>query len=127
MQGVPGSGKSTLAKELAVEHDAVICSTDDFFYDENGEYKFSVQSLGENHRKNLDKAKKLMNQNINVIIDNTNILKIHAKPYIDYAKEKNYEIVIVRCNGQYQNIHGVPELKILELSEKMEELEELLH
>lgn len=125
MQGVPGSGKSTLAKELALKYNATICSTDKFF-EENGIYKFDPKKLSDNHAKNLNKAKELMELKLNVIIDNTNIYKKHAKPYIDIAKKLNYEILIIRTTGRYNNIHGVSNEKVEQMISAMENLTELI-
>lgn len=52
MRGVSGSGKSTIAKELAYP-EGVIHSTDDYFYNEAGEYKFDPTKLSEYHEKNF--------------------------------------------------------------------------
>lgn len=121
MQGASGSGKSTRAKELAVEHDAVICSTDDIFA-ESGTYVFNAKLLGINHKKNLDRAIALLKEGKNVIVDNTNLQRWECKPYVVAALEYGHEVRFVRCEGTFQNIHGVPSFKVQQMRDKMEDL-----
>ena len=121
MQGASGSGKSTKAKELSVQYDAVICSTDDIFA-ESGVYKFDAKLLGVNHKKNLDKAVGLLKSGKNVIVDNTNLQRWEVKPYVEAALAAGHEVMFVRCEGQYQNVHGVPDFKVEQMRGRMEDL-----
>ncbi|KAM5336608.1 NEDD4-binding protein 2-like 1 isoform 2-T2 [Glossophaga mutica] len=53
LRGLPGSGKTTLARQL--QHDfprALIFSTDDFFFREDGAYEFNPDFLEEAHEWN---------------------------------------------------------------------------
>ena len=57
-RGLPGSGKSTLSKKIKEKYtDTVICSGDDFFTDENGNYKFDQTLLFDAHQSAQKKAK----------------------------------------------------------------------
>jgi hypothetical protein len=51
MRGLPGSGKTHIAKQRYPK--AVHCSTDKFFTDERGVYRFDPLKLAEYHDKNL--------------------------------------------------------------------------
>lgn len=121
MQGASGSGKSTKAKELAVEHNAVIYSTDELFI-VDGVYKFDPKLLPVNHRKNLDRSIDALKTGGNIIVDNTNLQCWECKPYVVAAMEYGHEIKFVRCEGQYQNVHGVPDFKVEQMRTKMEDL-----
>lgn len=103
MQGVPGSGKSTIAHRLC----ALVCSTDDYFM-EYGEYKFNPTKLAYYHSLNIEKVIRNLDKGLSVVVDNTNIKKIHAKPYIDAAKARGIPVVIIRCHSKFQSIHNVP-------------------
>lgn len=69
LRGPSGSGKSTLAKRIiedalkkyGKELDFVVLSSDDFFLDERGEYKFSVRLLGKAHFWNQKRCEKAVN------------------------------------------------------------------
>lgn len=106
MRGVSGSGKSTLARELAGKHEgAVILSTDDLFMVE-GQYAFDPGMLGENHRRNQERARNEMQEKTPcVIIDNTNTQAWEMKPYVLAALELGYEV----------EIHEPPEVSFGEL------------
>jgi predicted kinase len=121
MQGPSGGGKSTKARELAPIYNAVICSTDDLFM-ENGVYNFQPDKLGLYHKKNLERATELLSQGISVIVDNTNIKCWQAKGYVQAALQYGHEVQFIRCNGQYVNIHGVPDKAVEDMRNGMEEL-----
>ncbi|XP_074072180.1 NEDD4-binding protein 2-like 1 isoform X2 [Macrotis lagotis] len=83
LRGLPGSGKSTLARQL--KHDsprALIFSTDDYFFKEDGTYEFNPDVLTEAHDWNQKRARKAMRNGISpIIIDNTNLHAWEMKPY----------------------------------------------
>lgn len=122
LQGVSGAGKSTKAKELQRLYDAVICSTDDYFA-ENGKYNFRADKLHEFHKKNQERAFELMLRGRHVIIDNTNLKNWEIRPYVVVAKELGIEIRIIRCDGGFKGIHGVPEDKVNSMRQSMETLD----
>lgn len=113
MRGLPGSGKSTKAKELSQKTGAIICSTDDFFMID-GKYVFDSRKLGINHMRNHEKVKNLMKENnLHIIVDNTNIVRKDFSKYVQMAKEYGYEVeyVIVECDVETsiaRNTHNVP-------------------
>nr|XP_048275151.1 NEDD4-binding protein 2-like 1 isoform X4 [Myodes glareolus] len=53
LRGLPGSGKTTLAREMQRDFPrAMIFSTDDFFFREDGAYEFNPDFLEEAHEWN---------------------------------------------------------------------------
>ncbi|XP_036108867.1 NEDD4-binding protein 2-like 1 isoform X4 [Molossus molossus] len=61
LRGLPGSGKTTLARQL--QHDfprALIFSTDDFFFTEDGAYEFNPDFLEEAHEWNQKREETFM-------------------------------------------------------------------
>jgi predicted kinase len=115
IRGLPGSGKSTLAREIAEKESAVILSTDDFWM-KDGKYQFDVTRLTEAHEWNQQRAQDALSEGWSVVIDNTNVLREHMRPYEKMAKEAGAEIEekIAPLNGEdvetlfRNNSHDVP-------------------
>ncbi len=125
MQGPPGGGKSTAAKTLApFYNNAVICSTDDFFYksSKSGEYEYVPSRIGEAHEWNRKRVKWFISLERNVIVDNTNIRAWEARPYVEMAVEAGYDVRFARYDGKYPNVHGVPEEVVQRMRANMEVL-----
>jgi predicted kinase len=99
MQGIPGSGKSTMVDSLCRRFGyatTAVCSTDDFWYDENKVYRFDSARLGAAHQWNQDRATLAMKRGETVIVDNTNIKREHVAPYLVAAAKHGYEVQVVR-------------------------------
>ncbi|XP_006877912.1 PREDICTED: NEDD4-binding protein 2-like 1 [Chrysochloris asiatica] len=131
LRGLPGSGKTTLARQL--QHDfprALILSTDDFFFREDGTYEFNPDFLEEAHKWNQKRARKAMRNGISpIIIDNTNLHAWEMKPYAVMALENNYEVLFREPDTRWKfnvaelarrNVHGVPREKIQRMKERYE-------
>jgi predicted kinase len=96
MVGIPGSGKSTVARSLSDVSGAEICSTDDYWYqDDPTVYTFDVKRLGEAHRWNQQRAASFMAAGQDVIIDNTNLDDRSREPYYALASIYNFDVVVV--------------------------------
>ena len=95
MRGVPGSGKSTVARMLAGEK-GVIHSTDNFFYDVDGEYHFDLEQLQGNHDHNFEAFCHSLSDGIPIVIcDNTNVKRCHFERYVEAAKRAGYIVAFV--------------------------------
>ncbi len=121
MQGEPGSGKSTFAKRIMCVFDATIHCTDDMRYI-NGVYVFKNEESADLHRQNQAQARITLQYGKSVIIDNTNIKRWEARPYVEMAVELGVWIVFIRCTGRYPNIHGVPLDKVDQMRLQLEDL-----
>lgn len=138
MQGVPGSGKSTLAKMLMLGHDygnnIAICSTDAYHHEDNGgksRYVFKLERSKEYHALNQHDCRYQLEQGRSVIVDNTNIRRWEARPYVEMAVTRNIPIIFIRVTsqiltegryGNFKSIHEVPEEKIQYMRDNMETL-----
>lgn len=121
MQGLPGAGKSTLARRMARLADAVICSTDSYFY-QDGVYLFDPTLLPQHHAENLRKAIELLVAGHSVIVDNTNIKRVHVRPYALAAHQLSIPVVFIRVTGPFHSEHGVPDRVIDRMRVEMEDL-----
>lgn len=91
LRGIPGSGKTTLAKFLQVlcapDLDVVLCSADDFFVNEKGEYNYDISKIGKAHSECQAKCEHAMGTYADVVIvHNTSTTERELKPYLDLAK-----------------------------------------
>ena len=128
MRGLPGSGKSTLTAEINSwsedgAYDAYVCSSDSFFVDNHGVYRFDPKMLPVNHAKCFQKyieAVRHMSLTTTVappsdtiIVDNTNTVFADMIPYCRVAEAYRVPFIIVEilCDPQTslaRNVHGVP-------------------
>ena len=110
LRGVSGSGKSSFAKLIS---NAVVCTADDYFMDENGNYNFDPTKIGKAHeecqKKFLDAFKNP--DVINVVVANTNTKPSDYKFYEDVAKTAGIKVfyVVVEKRHNKNNIHSVPD------------------
>lgn len=122
MQGVPGSGKSTIAELLAkTSETTVVCSADSYMM-VDGKYVFRPENLPYAHDQCYQMAKQYLGFGYTVIIDNTNIKRIHAIKYVELAEQFGVPVQVIRCYGRFQNVHGVPEPRVELMREQMEEI-----
>lgn len=120
-QGPPGSGKTTLARALGYEHGGLVYSTDDYFV-VDGVYRFDLSLLKLYHGANQARAAHALKEGRTVIVDNTNVRRWEARPYVREAIKLGVEVVFVRATGKFANGHGVPEDKVRAMREALEEL-----
>ncbi|KAM3933974.1 NEDD4-binding protein 2-like 1 isoform 1-T1 [Leptodactylus fuscus] len=123
LRGLPGSGKSSLARKLKRDFpSALVLSTDDYFLMDDGSYIYNPDLLQDAHRWNQKRARKAMNRGKTpIIIDNTNIVAWHMKPYAVMALENGYGVIFLEPSTHWKfnvrelarrNSHGVPLEKI---------------
>lgn len=122
LQGPSGGGKSTVAKELAIKHNAAIHSTDAFFINEAGDYRFDGKKLPVYHKMNQDRTWLALKEGKNVIVDNTNLRNYEVRPYVEAALKFGHDVQFIRVDGNYKNIHGVPDEKVKQMRANMEDL-----
>lgn len=110
--GAPGSGKSTFSKTIS---NAVICSADHFFINEEDKsYNFDRSKLGDAHNACLKKfVLSVVNGEQNIIIDNTNAMINDILPYYSIARafDANIHLRIFLISAETsfnRNVHQVP-------------------
>lgn len=136
IRGLPGSGKSTLAYTIWNMHDdaypdrgGVRIETDDFFvrFDtRKGKevYEFDRDKLPEAHKQCQTRVRKaLENDSALVIVSNTFTRLWEMQPYIDMAREFNAKLTVLTCEGNYGNVHGVPDEVIEKMRSRWERYE----
>lgn len=116
LRGVSGSGKTQRANELR-PHGGVVISTDDFFTDDKGNYKFDYSKISQAHDVTRAQVEAHMTMGKNIIVDNTNTRWWEMMPYLEMAKKFDYTVRIVMCGSlkseflehyAERNKHGTP-------------------
>ena len=126
IRGISGSGKSTLANDLG--KDGVVFSTDDYWYDDKGNYNFDPKKLPIAHKWNQDRTEEALKQGISpVVVDNTHIKLWEARRSVELAQQYGYEVKFAKPDwntelyndGKWnfdflkgRNIHNVPDQKL---------------
>jgi predicted kinase len=125
MRGIPGVGKSYYVRKISKW---VVCSADDFFIGDDGEYRFDPAMLKQAHDAclmlfftSLQEAK----DDDVIVVDNTNIRVYEFAPYYRLAEAFGVpvEIVWVHCDpakAAARTTHGVPSNKVLEMAQSFE-------
>ena len=121
IRGIPGSGKTTLAGKMkkAGMVDFVF-EADAFMTDDKGQYLFDSSRLKYCHGKCREVTDSAIEMGLNIAVSNTFTRKWEMQPYIDMAKKHSAKITIIVCQGEYKNVHGVPDEKIQEMKRRFE-------
>jgi predicted kinase len=127
IRGLPGSGKSTLGHELASEADGYYkrhsVAADDWFCDQYGEYNFVPEELSDAHEDCRSRVMGRMMSGVEKIcVCNTFSQAWEAEPYFKLCKQYYYTPVVLECQSQFGNVHGVPQESIDEMKERWEPL-----
>lgn len=126
LRGVPGSGKTTLGQTILDcpnSSDHKVLSADDFFTDSEGNYNFDFTKIKEAHNDCQQKCAEGMRHGIyKIVVANTFTQKWEMDPYFTMAERYNYRVhcVVVENRHGNQNIHGVPDEKVLQMKDRFE-------
>ena len=130
MRGPSGFGKTTEAKRIIAKNGGVgmIHSTDNYFYDEHGNFQFDPRLLSKYHAWNLTAFMHSLEQGVPIVIcDNTNLEKRDYFPYLEAASKFGYSVRIVRMPyidpiiAAGRNVHGVDALTISNMMNRFED------
>jgi len=115
LRGVSGSGKSFAAdaiKSLNTKR-VEVCTADDYFIDENGNYNFDRGKLSKAHVACFEKFRKAIESGEfdMVIVANTNTSEWEFKKYSDFSLAKDVPVVYLVVENRHgnSNSHGCPD------------------
>lgn len=123
LRSIPGAGKTTLANELCNNNrSSVICTADDYFTDENGNYNWDPEKIGSAHKWCFN----LFEENIKdeteiIIVANTNTREKDVNKYRNYAIENGYTVFVQTVENWHNgvNTHGVPDETLDKMSKQL--------
>jgi tRNA uridine 5-carbamoylmethylation protein Kti12 len=127
-KGIPGSGKSTVARKAAEQLAAHFCLTqpvapveqDDYFTDDDLEYKYNKLYIGKAIAYCQQKAERLLAVGKYVVVANTFVKNAHIEFYRKLAKKYNAYFQVIHVKGNRSNIHGVPQHVVERMAKQME-------
>jgi len=122
IRGTPGSGKTTLGMQLKsgglVRY---VIAADDYMVGPDGQYLFQPARLKECHERCRTDALRALSAGESVAVCNTFTRIWEMQPYVDIAHRLGNTLYVIRCEGRFQNVHGVPEEKVREMRDRFEE------
>lgn len=111
LRGASGSGKNLVSKLFGGE--VCVCSADDYFTDNWGNYNFDPNLLGVAHRTCQDKfLNALDNSDIDtIIVNNTNTKEKDFQFYVAEAEKRGIMVfsLVVEKRHNGTNSHGTPD------------------
>lgn len=108
IRGLPGSGKNTFAELF----NAPVCCADDYLYNEDGEYIWTVPRVQRAHMICQSKCKRLLQDGEPLVfVANTNIKARDVKGYTKMGDQYGYKVfsIIVENRTNNKNVHNVPD------------------
>lgn len=103
IRGLPGSGKSTLAKTLPAVH----LEADMYFVNEQGEYQYRAEEIGDAHQWCQQQTDYWLQKGKSVVVSNTFVKQWEMSVYKKLARKHKAKLNIIVCRERYGNIHGV--------------------
>ncbi len=104
LRGLPGSGKTELATELIKKNKGrgYVFSTNDYFI-EDGKFKYDPKKVKDAHLWTVSRAVEAMGKGRElVIINNTNVRKWEAKPYVLAGINNGYSVKFIEPDTEWK-------------------------
>jgi predicted kinase len=115
--GLPGSGKSTMARKIAIDTGALHVEAD-MWVDYSKRY--DPDAVKRAHAICQSQARRALQYGGSVVVSNTFTQRWEMQRYIDTAKLLGVDVVVKACEGNWENIHGVPENAISRMRSRWE-------
>lgn len=119
IRGLPGSGKSTYAK---ANYKCLILEND-MFHIQNGAYNYSVNNMKMAILWCKSACETALSNGMDVVVANTFTKRRFIEVYRQLAERYGAEFEVVRCSGNYGNIHDVPKMVLESMKNSFEDWE----
>lgn len=104
IRGLPGSGKSTLAQVLVGDN----YKEADMYMVENGTYCYVRRNVRAAHIWCQYQILQLLKTGQDCAVSNTFVQRWEYEPYIELARDLDYDYAVIECHGNWESIHKVP-------------------
>ena len=104
IRGIPGSGKSTYAKD----HYNCLILENDMFHIRDGQYMWDKDSMPDAIDWCMDTCERALSLGMDVVVSNTFTKRSVITKYFALADRYGADYEVIRCTGNYGNIHEVP-------------------
>lgn len=123
IRGIPGSGKTTLAGIIIGNNPSVFkhYEADMYFTDDNGNYMWDFSRISAAHSWCQEATHKALDDGYSVIVSNTFTTKKEIQYYLDLAEDFQIVPTVVVANGNFKNVHSVPEETINRMKERFQQ------
>jgi tRNA uridine 5-carbamoylmethylation protein Kti12 len=115
IRGLPGSGKSTLAKSLGCLHVEA-----DMFFMRDAVYQYDKKRIKQAHIWCLSTARMASGYRCDVVVSNTFTTIKEMEPYFGMVYDK---LRVIKCVGDYGNVHDVPADVLKKMASRWEDYE----
>jgi hypothetical protein len=111
IRGVSGSGKTSLASEMSHAMKISLFEADQYFYDDEGVYRFDARYLRTAHNDCQLAVHYALTEGRSCIVSNTSTTEKEVQVYKDIADEynANFVSIIVENRNGTTSVHDVPE------------------
>jgi len=113
VRGIPGSGKSTFVRN----NFSCLHLENDMYFQRDGSYRWNSEEMDDAIRWCVQMSEIALSRGMDVVVSNTFTKKRYMEPYRKMAESIGAEFEVVRCEGNFKNVHNVPE-KVLENMKK---------
>lgn len=121
IRGLPGSGKSTMAINNYPNH--LHFEADQFFTDEEGNYKFEKNMVGRAHKTCISDTFNALSRDLDVVVSNTFTTFEEIKPYLDLPYDTMQ--IVDLSKRQFKTIHCVPDEVMSKMLKRWEPIESI--
>ena len=109
VRGVPGSGKSTFVKN----NFSCLHLENDMYFQRDDSYRWDSREMDDAIQWCMRNARNALMQGMDVVVSNTFTKRRYVEEYRKIAESAGASFEVVRCTGNFKNVHSVPE-KVLE-------------
>ena len=117
IRGCPGSGKSSLAKSIGCLH----IEADMFITKADGSYNWSPDKVKHAHTWCYNSVCLNLKLGVDVVVSNTFTQIKEMQKYINFCIEQEIPFMVIRCCGEYKNLHNVPINTMLRMKSRFED------
>ncbi|MBQ6154762.1 AAA family ATPase [bacterium] len=127
VRGVPGSGKTTFCQNKLIPQcreslgaNVINREADDYFVGPDGVYRWDPTKLAEAHAACQQHVREDLQRDGVAIVSNTSVRLEHLEPYFEMARQLEADVIVIRLEHRFANVHGVPEQAVDRMAANME-------